>query len=183
MSFHCPVFSRIRTESTILSLHGRIRISENPYSCAFYAVVVSQHSYLLRINPIHATGIFLRLLTISENLWFFYVKRLVSGNRLTFSPASRRHICIHQTQIISMYITIAYVKCTWCFTWVNNVEHSKIWNSKLTIKPVKELLQVDASYFEDSYFFSDYNCVIDRVIFKYYCQRWEHYLAYWIWLF
>ena len=44
-----------------------------------------------------------------------------------------------------MYITIAYVKCTWCFTWVNNVEYSKIWNSKLTIKPVKELLQVDAS--------------------------------------
>ena len=33
-----PVYSLIRTESTILSLDGRIRVSENPYSRIFYAV-------------------------------------------------------------------------------------------------------------------------------------------------
>ena len=38
--FYCPEFSStsIRTESTILNLYGRIRVSENPYSCIFYAV-------------------------------------------------------------------------------------------------------------------------------------------------
>ena len=30
--------SRIRTKSKILSLYGRIRVSENPYSRIFYAV-------------------------------------------------------------------------------------------------------------------------------------------------
>ena len=38
MGFHRPVFSSIRTESAILSLYGRIRASENPYSHIFYAV-------------------------------------------------------------------------------------------------------------------------------------------------
>ena len=36
--FQWPVFSRITTQSTILSLFGRIRVTENPYSCIFYAV-------------------------------------------------------------------------------------------------------------------------------------------------
>ena len=36
--FYCPVFSRIRTESTILSLNGRIGVSENPCTRIFYAV-------------------------------------------------------------------------------------------------------------------------------------------------
>ena len=36
--FHLPVFSRIKTESTIPSLCRRIRVSENPYSHIFYAV-------------------------------------------------------------------------------------------------------------------------------------------------
>ena len=30
--FHWPVFSRIKTKSTILSLHGRISVCESPYS-------------------------------------------------------------------------------------------------------------------------------------------------------
>ena len=29
-----------KDESTILSLHGRIQVSENPYSCIFYQVYV-----------------------------------------------------------------------------------------------------------------------------------------------
>ena len=33
--FHWPVLSRIRTEATILSIYGRIRVSENPYSRIF----------------------------------------------------------------------------------------------------------------------------------------------------
>ena len=37
--FQWPVFSRINTESTILSLYLRIRVSENPYSLIFYAVL------------------------------------------------------------------------------------------------------------------------------------------------
>ena len=36
--FHSPVFSLIRTKSMILSLYGRIPVSENPYSPIFYAV-------------------------------------------------------------------------------------------------------------------------------------------------
>ena len=40
MGFHCPVFFRIRTESTILPLYKRVRVSENPYSCIFYAVQI-----------------------------------------------------------------------------------------------------------------------------------------------
>ena len=38
--FHWPVFSRIRTESTIVSLYGRIRVGENLYFRRFYAVNV-----------------------------------------------------------------------------------------------------------------------------------------------
>ena len=36
--FHWSVFFRIRTEFTILSLYGRMRVSEKLYSCIFYAV-------------------------------------------------------------------------------------------------------------------------------------------------
>ena len=36
--FHPPAFSRIRTKSMILSLYGKITVSENPYSPIFYAV-------------------------------------------------------------------------------------------------------------------------------------------------
>ena len=36
--FHWAVFSRIRTESYIFSLYGRIRLNEKPYSRIFYAV-------------------------------------------------------------------------------------------------------------------------------------------------
>ena len=36
--FQWHIFSRISTKSTILSLYGRIRVSENPYSRIFYAV-------------------------------------------------------------------------------------------------------------------------------------------------
>ena len=39
--FHWLAFSHIRTESTILSLYGRIRVSENPYSRIFYAMTKS----------------------------------------------------------------------------------------------------------------------------------------------
>ena len=35
--FHWPVFSSIRTELYILSLHRRIWVSENPYLRIFYA--------------------------------------------------------------------------------------------------------------------------------------------------
>ena len=38
--FHWPVFSRIRKEYTILPLHRRIRVSENPYSRIFYTVSI-----------------------------------------------------------------------------------------------------------------------------------------------
>ena len=36
--FRWPVFSRIKTKSTILSLHRRIRVRENPHFRIFYAV-------------------------------------------------------------------------------------------------------------------------------------------------
>ena len=45
--FHWPVFSRIRTESRILTLYGRIRVSENPYSRIFYAKVSCYHFQIL----------------------------------------------------------------------------------------------------------------------------------------
>ena len=36
--FHVPVFPRIRTESAIISLYSRIRVSENPCSRVFHAM-------------------------------------------------------------------------------------------------------------------------------------------------
>ena len=44
--FHWPVFSHLRTEYKILSLYGRIRVSEKPYSDIFYAAQ-SKH---VRVN-------------------------------------------------------------------------------------------------------------------------------------
>ena len=38
MGSHWPVFSRITTKSTILSLYGRIWVGENPYSRKFYVM-------------------------------------------------------------------------------------------------------------------------------------------------
>ena len=49
--FHRPAFFCIRTESTILSLYGRIRASENPYSRIFYAVITTKK--LSNINIHH----------------------------------------------------------------------------------------------------------------------------------
>ena len=39
--FFWPIFSRIRTESWILSLYRKIRVRENLYSSIFYAVIIS----------------------------------------------------------------------------------------------------------------------------------------------
>ena len=41
MSFLQPVFSHVRTESSILSLYEKMRVRENLYSGIFYAVYVS----------------------------------------------------------------------------------------------------------------------------------------------
>ena len=49
--FHSPVFSRIRTDSTSLSLHGRIWVCESPYSFIFYAVIFL---IMHKINPNNA---------------------------------------------------------------------------------------------------------------------------------
>ena len=35
-----PLLSRIGTESSILDLHGKIRVGENPYSGIFYRVIM-----------------------------------------------------------------------------------------------------------------------------------------------
>ena len=55
--FHWPVFSRIRTESTFLSLYGIIWISENPYSRIFYAArePTFGRCFMLKLNklPVH----------------------------------------------------------------------------------------------------------------------------------
>ena len=40
--FHWPVFTRIRTESTILSSCGRIRVREKPYPWIFYAITTAK---------------------------------------------------------------------------------------------------------------------------------------------
>ena len=45
--FQWPVFSYIRTESQIRSLHRRIRASENPYSRTFYVVQLHPFPQLL----------------------------------------------------------------------------------------------------------------------------------------
>ena len=45
--FHWPAFSRIRKESTILPLNGRMRVSQNSRSHIYYAVVLwHKMSYL-----------------------------------------------------------------------------------------------------------------------------------------
>ena len=41
-AFYLPVFSRMRTESAIMSLlYGRIQVSENSYSRVFHAVHIT----------------------------------------------------------------------------------------------------------------------------------------------
>ena len=40
--FLWPIFFRIRTESWILSLYGKMRVRENPYSGIFYVVSLKQ---------------------------------------------------------------------------------------------------------------------------------------------
>ena len=47
--FHWPVSPSIRTESRILSLYRKIRVTENPYSRILYSV------FLTEINNIHET--------------------------------------------------------------------------------------------------------------------------------
>ena len=42
--FHLPVHPRIRTESAIMSLYGRIRVSEKPYSRVFHAVHITNNN-------------------------------------------------------------------------------------------------------------------------------------------
>ena len=56
LKIHCMKYARIRvftdpykdpysirTESTVLSLYGRIRVNENPYSRIFYAEFIVEH--------------------------------------------------------------------------------------------------------------------------------------------
>ena len=40
LGFRCLVFSLVTTGSYILSMHGKILVSENPYPCIFYAVCI-----------------------------------------------------------------------------------------------------------------------------------------------
>ena len=42
--FHLPIFPRIRAESVIMSLYGRIRVSENLYSRVFHAVHITNNN-------------------------------------------------------------------------------------------------------------------------------------------
>ena len=61
--FHWPKFSRIRTKSSILSLYQKIRVSENPYSRIFYAVITHEwmalryiSNWISRIGEVHNAG-------------------------------------------------------------------------------------------------------------------------------
>ena len=49
--FHLPIVSCMRTESAIMPLYGRIRVSENLYSCVFHAVDITKNN----IDPIFTT--------------------------------------------------------------------------------------------------------------------------------
>ena len=42
--FQLPVIPRIRTESAIMPLYGRIWVSENPYSRVFHAVHITNNN-------------------------------------------------------------------------------------------------------------------------------------------
>ena len=63
--FHWPLFSRIRTKSTSLSLYRRIRVSENPHSRIFY-VVTETHNLILKVSSLKNT--FISFFSISKNL-------------------------------------------------------------------------------------------------------------------
>ena len=60
-SFDRPVFSYIRTEYTIVSLYRRIRVSENPYCCIFFALIKPKKTwnhvfaFHIKIHPVTAT--------------------------------------------------------------------------------------------------------------------------------
>ena len=48
--FQWPVFFRIRTESYIISLYGRIQVSENPYSRILYEVLYTKFIITPELN-------------------------------------------------------------------------------------------------------------------------------------
>ena len=59
--FHWPVFSRVKTESYILYIYERVRISENPYSPIFYAVRSTDVLRLLMFIPKFGIQLFITM--------------------------------------------------------------------------------------------------------------------------
>ena len=86
MGLHWPVFSRIRKEYTILSLHRRIRVSENPYSCKFYTVsVLTPNNKCTKDNS---------SLTLKSKIWLESIVTYLSLRTFYINAQSPKHLLL-----------------------------------------------------------------------------------------
>ena len=123
--FHWPEFFRITTESTILSLYGRIQVSEKPYSRIFYAVYIKYFtkydSYRQVRRPVFI--IRLKIWKLFFNILFIFVYNGPKNGYPPFSLHYRETVVNKQYQG-KMFITypksvtscnkINFPKRTWC---------------------------------------------------------------------
>ena len=101
--FLWPAFSCMRTELKLLSLYGKMRVSENPHSGIFYAVMISVICKRLPVNISNLLKMFTgkkipknclccvsQLISLpNSQLFHFFLKGLV--NNLRSQTAMRSH--------------------------------------------------------------------------------------------
>ena len=94
--FCWSVFSCIRTYSWILSLYGKIQVSENPYFCLYYAVLCNRsvHVFLQKCiqNPMKHLSCYCTKNEVfhSRFLWWWYVGGTVWRHRLFLNVLFRQ---------------------------------------------------------------------------------------------
>ena len=94
--FCWSVFSCIRTYSWILSLYGKIQVSENPYFCLYYAVLCNRsvHVFLQKCiqNPMKHLSCYCTKNEVFHSgfLWWWYVGGTVWRHRLFLNVLFRQ---------------------------------------------------------------------------------------------
>ena len=113
--FFWPAFSRIRTESRILSLYGKIRFRENPYSGMFYVngdVIPIYFNFNCRENEYFFCINFMK---IWANSHFFREKLLLRKMLNSLNAKSCHHIEPSQLICSASQLTGFYMMATLAF--------------------------------------------------------------------
>ena len=94
--FCWSVFSCIRTYSWILSLYGKIQVSENPYFCLYYAVLCNRSVHVFSQkciqNPMKHLSCYCTKNEVFHSgfLWWWYVGGTVWRHRLFLNVLFRQ---------------------------------------------------------------------------------------------